>query len=295
MDKVVLFGAGQTGRYIYEKIKGEYDVIAFVDSNRELRNKSLYGLPIKEPDELLDLEYDFIIIACLTDYEEIKGQLLQMGIRNYKINSNYVSFPTEGRISFLEKFAGEIYENELEGNVAEVGVYKGDFSKHINRCFPDRKLYLFDTFDGFSKKDIEVEQEYGLSKAVSHSFKNDDIKLVLQKLPFREAGIEVKKGYFPQTAEGIDDKFCFVNLDVDLYLPTYEGLAFFYPKMSMGGVILIHDYYSFSIKWNGVKKAVRDYEKNMGIKLVKVPIGDGMSLAVLKVLENSELMLSQSS
>ena len=44
-----------------------------------------------------------------------------------------------------------------------------------------------------------------------------------------------KKGYFPESAHGIDEKFAFVSLDLDLYKPTLEGLRFFYPKMIKGG------------------------------------------------------------
>jgi O-methyltransferase len=61
------------------------------------------------------------------------------------------------RLSSLELAAYEIYANNIKGNVAELGVFRGDFAKFINMSFPDRKLYLFDTFEGFDKKDIEVE------------------------------------------------------------------------------------------------------------------------------------------
>ena len=42
----------------------------------------------------------------------------------------------------------------------------------------------------------------------------------------------------------------------------------------------MHDYYSPN--WTGVADAVRDYECVNG-KLVKFPIGDGWSIAIVKV------------
>ncbi len=36
MDRVVIFGATNTGRQIFKDIKNEYDVIAFVDENLKL-------------------------------------------------------------------------------------------------------------------------------------------------------------------------------------------------------------------------------------------------------------------
>ena len=88
----------------------------------------------------------------------------------------------------------------------------------------------------------------------------------------------VVKGYFPETTVGIEEAFCFVNLDFDLYNPTYAGLEYFYPRMSKGGVILIHDY--FSVGWTGVKQAVDEFVlKTNDAKLLS--IGDGLSVALV--------------
>ena len=53
------------------------------------------------------------------------------------------------RISTLELVAQEIYDNNVPGSIAEVGVYKGQFAKYMNEVFPEKTLYLFDTFEGF--------------------------------------------------------------------------------------------------------------------------------------------------
>jgi O-methyltransferase len=39
----------------------------------------------------------------------------------------------------------------------------------------------------------------------------------------------VRKGYFPETAEDLEDEFVFVSIDADLYEPIYNGLCYFYP------------------------------------------------------------------
>ncbi|MDR3334041.1 MAG: TylF/MycF family methyltransferase [Treponema sp.] len=56
------------------------------------------------------------------------------------------------RHSSLRLITEEIRERNIEGAVAELGVFKGDFAKRLNIAFPDRKLYLFDTFDGFDEQ-----------------------------------------------------------------------------------------------------------------------------------------------
>ena len=102
---------------------------------------------------------------------------------------------------------------------------------------------------------------------------------MLEKLPHKNMCI-FKKGYFPESLEDLEDTFAFVNLDMDLYHPTLEGLRYFYPRISTGGVILVHDY--FTEIFPNIEKAVDDYERELGVKLHKMPIGDDISIAIVK-------------
>ena len=160
------------------------------------------------------------------------------------------------RISTLELIAKEIYQREIKGSVAEVGVYRGVFASKINEYFPDRKLYLFDTFEGFNEKEVMNEKEKG-NITENYDFKNTTIEDVLSIMPNVNNCI-VKKGLFPSTAVNINDDFAFVSLDADLFDPIYAGLNYFYPKLSQGGVIFIHDYYNKK-KFKGVREAVDKY------------------------------------
>jgi len=162
------------------------------------------------------------------------------------------------RASTLELIAREIYEKDIPGHTAELGVYRGDFAKLINRAFPDRKLYLFDTFEGFDKRDVEVELTNNYSTG-EQDFSQTSVDLVLSKMEHREQCI-VKKGYFPETTRGIDEKFAFVSIDVDLYAPMYEGLQYFYDHLQKGGYIMLHDYNNDGYK--GIKNALRKFSSN---------------------------------
>src|SRR3954463_2256349 len=81
------------------------------------------------------------------------------------------------RYSILGLCYEEIIANNVAGSVAEVGVYKGEFSKRLNQLFLNRKLYLFDTFSGFDERDVSVEQNKGFSDG-SQDFSNTSIDLV---------------------------------------------------------------------------------------------------------------------
>ena len=174
----------------------------------------------------------------------------------YNISFDYV------RHSSLELVSREIYENNIAGSVAELGVFRGDFAKYINRSFPDRKLYLFDTFEGFSAADIATEEKAGLHVPDYDNLTYTSVKLVLEKMKYKENCI-VKKGYFPETAQGIDDKFAFVNIDVDLSEPIYNGLCFFYHRLEKGGYIFVHDYNEKIC--TGAKAGIKKFSMEHGI------------------------------
>ena len=177
----------------------------------------------------------------------------------YVIDHRHKLANYEPRSATLELMAREILRYDIEGSCAELGVYRGDFARLINHYLPDRKLYLFDTFEGFDKRDAEADRAGNFSKG-DEDFSRTSEELVLSKMEHRENCI-VRKGWFPETAEGVDDKFCFVSLDADLYQPILAGLEFFYPRLVHGGVIMIHDFNNIS--YSGVRQAVKEFcDKN---------------------------------
>jgi O-methyltransferase len=171
--------------------------------------------------------------------------------QHFVFESDYI------RGSALELMANEIHDKKIPGAVAEFGVYRGDFAKYINRAFPGKKLYLFDTFEGFDNRDIKTELEHNFSTG-EQDFSKTSVELVLKKMRHKENCV-IKKGYFPETAEGIDDYFSFVSIDVDLYEPMYKGLHYFYDRLSSGGYIMLHDYNNKL--YSGVKAALRKFSE----------------------------------
>lgn len=167
------------------------------------------------------------------------------------------------RLGLMRRIAEEEKENGLEGSIAEVGVWKGSFSKYLSRAFPDSKYYLFDTFDGFAQDDINYDNQRFEREGLieDHKFLSNE-NLVLNLLQNKNNAI-IRKGYFPDTTRGIDDEFVFVLIDVDLYKPIFSALEFFWPKMKKGGCIFVHDYQS--PKWTGAREAVKAFSRQYGV------------------------------
>jgi O-methyltransferase len=142
----------------------------------------------------------------------------------------------------------------ISGAFAEVGVYQGETAKMIHEMDSERSLHLFDTFQGFAKEDIKLEQP---SNPNLHTDFSDTSIEQVKKFVDGNANVFFHVGYFPSTTEKLTDKqYAFVHLDADLYQPTLAGLRYFYPRLTPGGLILIHDY---NHNWSGVTKAVDEF------------------------------------
>ena len=124
---------------------------------------------------------------------------------------------------------------KIEGDIAEVGVYKGGSAK-LMREATGKPLHLFDTFEGLP--DLHVKDNPKQFQKGNFFASLESVKRYLNNYP----NIHFYKGLFPATAETIKGKkFSFVHLDVDIYESTLNCLTFFYPRMSRGGVIISHD------------------------------------------------------
>ena len=127
-------------------------------------------------------------------------------------------------------------QSGLEGVMAEVGVYQGVSAKLISEASGHAPLHLFDTFTGLPAPDA-VEHER--MREGHYAATLPSVQAFMADCP----GVSYHPGLFPATAAPCNDrKFSFVHLDVDLKSSTLDCLAFFYPRMVPGGVILSHDY-----------------------------------------------------
>lgn len=283
MKKYIIFGAGNLGIVLARELSQTDQVIGFLDNNKEKWGEIVEGVTVLgDASVLSEIEYDEIVIASTMRYDEIKESLVKYGIKEDKFNKNIQSrlmVEIQARVNFLRDFS-KLHTSNSELCVAEGGVFQGMFAAEINRYFPKNRLYLFDTFEGFDRNDVEIEHTNEYSNVKENYYSETSEEIVLNKLPYKE-NVIIKKGYFPNTTEGMpEEKYIFVNLDFDLYKPILAGLEYFYPRLDEDGIILIHDY--FTEFYHGVRAAVEAYEQEIGHKLRKYPIGDGISLAVFK-------------
>lgn len=305
--RIAIFGAGQAGMMVRTWLPAMQELMCFIDNDKEKQGKMLDGLPVLSLEEALRLHPEEIILAILNAEAKqmIRKQIAAAGFTGVCTDIGSIRAIQDVRLSALRLHAREIEARKIPGDVAELGVYQGAFAAEINRLFPERRLWLFDTFEGFHARDLAIEAERTGVKTQRRSFADTTIELVRSRLPHPEMARFVQ-GYFPESLKGLDFMeasendvmqvsgnvtaacesqceescepcFALVSLDPDLYEPTLEGLRYFYPRLAPGGRILIHDY--TSCQFEGVKMAVDEYCRAEG--LFVLPLMDLHGTAVL--------------
>lgn len=264
MKTLVILGAGRMGRAAAELLNTQrYKLAAFADNNAALHGSSLCGASVVSFEDALSLAPDAALVGVL-DAErsaQLAGQARALGFEGEIKYLAELRGLCDARAASVRRLANRINERNITGDIAELGVYKGDFAAELNALFPERTLWLFDTFEGFDARDAALDNERGFSRAAEGDFADTSAEAALARLPHPEKAV-VKKGFFPETASGVDARFVFVSLDADLYAPTLEGLRFFWPRMMSGGALLLHDWGAG--RFAGVREALAEFERESG-------------------------------
>ncbi|MGI6498521.1 MAG: TylF/MycF/NovP-related O-methyltransferase [Oscillospiraceae bacterium] len=268
MNRIVIFGAGQAGAALYRMMHhASQQVVAFGDNREDLQGTEIDGIPVLSLLQAVALRPDRVYLA-IVNQEGCRAVALQLEEAGYKgeiVTVNALRQQVNLRLATARLLAEEIRGRKVPGILAELGVYQGEFAAELNRLFPSRRLYLFDTFEGFDHRDVKQEAEKQHSEAAAGDFSDTSVSAVLARLPHPEQAV-VRQGYFPETAQGMpEEQYALVSLDADLYQPMYEGLRYFYPRMSPGGYLILHDYNSKQYK--GAGEAVRAYCEEQGVYL----------------------------
>ena len=172
----------------------------------------------------------------------------------------------------------EITERRVPGDIAELGVYKGSTARLIHHYVPERKLYLFDTFSGFDVRDVRRERDKTGMEQDAKAFSDTNVAAVKKNIGMLNDNVEFFPGFFPESVPASlnERQFAFVHLDADLYEPIFAGLNYFYPRLSPGGILVVHDYNS----WLGARKAVQEFFRDKPEMPVPMPDKSGSAVIV---------------
>jgi len=175
------------------------------------------------------------------------------------------------RLHLLYQFARNAAR--IGGNYAECGVYRGGTALLLALTKPaERKLFLFDTFEGMPEADAERDHH------VAGDLGGTSLEQVQQLLTGHE-NVLLRKGFFPETAKGLEEeRFAFVHCDMDIYRSVLACCAFFYPRLRNGGTLLFDDFGFRSCP--GAKKAVLEFCEASDASFIYLPTGQALIIRV---------------
>ena len=167
-----------------------------------------------------------------------------------------------------------ICDHQIEGDIVECGVWRGGSMMAAALTLQslqdtNRKLWLYDTFEGMSapgSEDIDLSgQDAGRLLAVQEKQDSDsiwcyspldEVKDNLAATAYPVGNTHFVKGKVEDTIPArLPEKIALLRLDTDWYESTMHELIHLYPRLVPGGILIIDDYGH----WQGCRRAVDEY------------------------------------
>jgi O-methyltransferase len=170
----------------------------------------------------------------------------------------------------IQQCAVDVINSNVPGDFIETGVWRGGaciFMRGIVAAYQsNRTVWVADSFRGLPKPDTA---KYPADKDDGHWAFSGELAISLEQVQsnFRRYGLlddQVKflRGWFKDTLPSAPIKqLALMRLDGDLYESTMDSLTALYPKLSVGGYVIIDDYNALA----PCKEAVDTYRERNGI------------------------------
>ena len=172
------------------------------------------------------------------------------------------------RLAALIKALRYLIAANVPGDFVECGVWRGGSMMavaltllHLNAA--DRRLYLFDTFQGMlPPSDLDIDHA-GRPAADQMHLENvralsalEEVRAAMASTGYPQNLLHFVPGKVEDTVPaGAPEKIALLRLDTDWYESTRHELTHLFPRLSTRGVLIIDDYGH----WQGARRAVDEY------------------------------------
>jgi Macrocin-O-methyltransferase (TylF) len=163
----------------------------------------------------------------------------------------------------------------ISGDLAECGVWRGGSCMLMAAVLlrlgkSDRRIIMFDTFEGHPMPDPELDVDLWGNRAYDEWCRQmpgdsseawgraplEDVRSNLHSTGYPEALLKYIKGMIEDTAHrNLPDRLALLRLDTDWYASTQAALMHLYPRLVPGGVLILDDYGHYK----GQRQAVDEY------------------------------------
>lgn len=174
------------------------------------------------------------------------------------------------RLENLRELAQRVLDENIPGDFLEAGVWRGGCCilmravLAVNRV-TNRKVYVADSFNGLPPPNafaFPADAGWNLNQYRQLAISLEEVKSNFERYGLLDDQIAFIEGWFSDTLPALQaGPFSLLRLDGDLYESVYVALDALYPKLSLGGFVIIDDINSIP----PCRKAVMDYRLRMGI------------------------------
>ena len=170
------------------------------------------------------------------------------------------------RLDNLQHCITHALRDGVAGDLIETGVWRGGatiFMKAVLVALGDstRRVWAADSFQGLPKPNSEqYPADIGLDLTVYSELavSVDQVKANFARYGLLDDRVEFLVGWFKDTlAVAPIERLAVMRLDGDLYESTMDALTALYPRLSVGGYVIIDDYNNAF--FNACRQAVTDF------------------------------------
>ncbi len=156
------------------------------------------------------------------------------------------------RLDNLQFCIIDVITNNVEGDLIETGVWRGGatiFMRAILKAYAisNKVVWVADSFQGLPApdKNYPADKNLDLSDVKILAVPLEDVQANFKKYNLLDEQVKFLKGWFKDTLPTAPiNKLSILRLDGDLYESTIQALNYLYPKLSIGGYVIIDDFFA---------------------------------------------------
>ena len=168
------------------------------------------------------------------------------------------------RLDNIQHCVSDVLKNDVPGDLIETGVWRGGgtiFMRAVLSAYgeTERKVWVADSFQGLPKPEpgrYPADRDDRLWRRTGLVVSLEEVKENFARYGLLDGQVEFLKGWFADTLPAAPiERLAVMRLDGDMYQSTMEALEALYPKLSVGGYVIIDDFGVIA----GCRQAVTDF------------------------------------
>jgi O-methyltransferase len=173
------------------------------------------------------------------------------------------------RLENVQRCVEQVLADGVPGDLIETGVWRGGvviFMRALLEAYGDaeRCVYAADSFRGLPPPDEEAypaDAGNQLHTADALAISREEVARNFGLYGLLDGRVRFLEGWFADTLPTVADRtWSVARLDGDMYQSTIDALTNLYPRLSVGGFLIVDDY-----NFEPCRRAVHDYRTANGI------------------------------